>query len=225
MKKLTVLIDGKETTITLSESLLVTHSNPYILLKKATIFWSYDNNIRSTHTVTYKYGNNPLELIDNGYHTFEMIKNRLETHNGITLEAIKHSGKCKLSNTSVNTLVIDDALNEILGRFTTTTFNQNNSKTSRRRVNINRGFKYISISCNIVDSSQNLDTQGGKSNILTSLAIPTSQSLFGSTQHFSDIESKVMVDKGVINQITFKVTDQDGNPINVVEILLECYIM
>ena len=87
------------------------------------------------------------------------------------------------------------------------------------------GLKYISISCNIVDSSQNLDTQGGKSNILTSLAIPTSQSLFGSTQHFSDIESKVMVDKGIINQITFKVTDQDGNPVNVGEILLECYIM
>ena len=45
MKKLTVIIDGTLKVINLQES-LITNDNPYILLKKATIFWDFNNIIQ-----------------------------------------------------------------------------------------------------------------------------------------------------------------------------------
>ena len=50
------------------------------------------------------------------------------------------------------------------------------------------------------------------SNLLVRLAITSSQ-------HHSNIESKIPINKNVINQLTFKITDQDGKAINIRYIL------
>ena len=42
---------------------------------------------------------------------------------------------------------------------------------------------------------------------------------------YYDIESKIPINKGIINQLRFNVQDRNGNPINVSKILLECYLM
>ena len=63
------------------------------------------------------------------------------------------------------------------------------------------------------------------SNTLVSLAITSLQTLRGSVEHYSDIESTARINKGVINQLSFKITDQDGNEVNVGKILLDLYIV
>ena len=55
----------------------------------------------------------------------------------------------------------------------------------------------------------------------------TTQSLFRSVERYTDIKSKVSIDSAVINhdQIIFGITDQDGKPVDIGKVLLECYIM
>ena len=53
MKRLIVLIDGQSKEIELDESFIITHKNPYLLVKKATIFWNYNN-------ITAGIGNNEI---------------------------------------------------------------------------------------------------------------------------------------------------------------------
>ena len=44
-------------------------------------------------------------------------------------------------------------------------------------------------------------------------------------QHFVGMESKIEINKRIINQVTFKITDQDGKAINIGDIHLDLYIM
>ena len=72
---------------------------------------------------------------------------------------------------------------------------------------------------------ENINESVKRDNTLISLPITTKLSLFGSVMDYNDIESKVLVTKGVVNQLKFDVTDQDGNSVNVGKVLLECYLL
>ena len=64
MRKLTVLIEGHDRkTIELDKCIIVTN-NPYLLIKKAYVFWSYENSIGS---LKFKINHNSTFAIDNGY--------------------------------------------------------------------------------------------------------------------------------------------------------------
>ena len=53
MKRLIVLIDGQSKEIELDESFIITHENPYLLIKKATVFWKYNNITVGNDEITY----------------------------------------------------------------------------------------------------------------------------------------------------------------------------
>ena len=86
-------------------------------------------------------------------------------------------------------------------------------------MNINNGLEYIEISCSLVNMSENINSDGKKSDLILTLPITSTQTLKGSVQHYFDIESRVPIDKRVINKIDFKVTK------NVGKVLLDLYIM
>ena len=52
---------------------------------------------------------------------------------------------------------------------------------------------------------------------MLTLPVTSMQTLKGSVQHYFDIESRVPIDKGIINKIDFKVTK------NVGKVLLDLY--
>ena len=94
--------------------------------------------------------------------------------------------------------------------------------TSHKKVDINRGFKSLDIKCNIVDKQKNIDSNGGYSDIIASLPIPTDRTLKGSLSHYSDINSKVKINRGTYNFLEFEaLSNVDRYAGNV---LLEIYI-
>ena len=104
-------------------------------------------------------------------------------------------------------------------------FLRGSTSTSSRRVDINKDLKYIKIHCNLVDRSNNINESGHKDDTIISLPIVSTQSLFGTVSQYTDIESKVRIDKGVINNIRFHITDQSHTPISIGKVLLELYIV
>lgn len=78
MTKLTVLIDGPSKIIDLQESVLTSMENSHIFLKKAYIMWEL-YNVSSKRGNYYTYNKQHLKRINTGYHTFQDLKNHLES--------------------------------------------------------------------------------------------------------------------------------------------------
>lgn len=75
MRKVTVFIDGSSKVINLEESLLITHDTPYVLVKKATIFWNYNKEVMY---------NSVRKTLHPGYRTFPMLK-EIESYGSVKL--------------------------------------------------------------------------------------------------------------------------------------------
>ena len=94
--------------------------------------------------------------------------------------------------------------------------------TSPNTVDINRGLRSLDIKCNIVDKSNNIDNKGEYSDVIASIPIPTDKTLKGSLSHYSDIGSRVKINRGTYNCLEFKVSSNINRYVG--DILLELYI-
>ena len=214
-----VYIDGPEKTVSLDHSLLLFSHDPHILVKKATIFWNY-NNVLSLFNNTVRYGNATITLPE-GYYTYKELEHELVTNNDITMEMKKSSGKRSILGPTDDIRL--GKLGELLGfQDDKLVITANSRAHSPQRVDVSRGLRYVEISCSIVDRNKNTNTHGTPSDVISSLAIPA-DTLKGSVTQYNDIESRVRVNKGVFNEITFKVRGNNETT-EIGSILLECYI-
>ena len=214
MKKISVLIEGTNKVIILDEAILINSNNLHILVKKATVFWNYDNIVTSVNNELTYNGNK--KTIEQGYWTFNMLKKEIKSYGTVTLEANEHDGTCFITSDNVINL---KNFGSILGFNKDQVIRVNTKTKSGGPININNGLEYIEVSCNLVKMSDNINTNGKRSDIMSTLSITTTQTLKGSVQHYFDIESRVPIFNGVVNRIEFNVTKNVGN------VLLELYIM
>ena len=71
-----MLVNGNSEVIDLQEFMIVTHDKPFILVKKATIFWNNE----------LKY-NSVKNAISPGYWTFSMLKKEIKSYGTASLKA------------------------------------------------------------------------------------------------------------------------------------------
>ena len=96
-------------------------------------------------------------------------------------------------------------------------------KTSKT-IEINSYLRYIQINCDAVDRTCNIDNDGKRSATLLTLPITTKDSLKGSVSHYTDIESKIPINKGVYNKLCFDVITNNKKT-HFGSTLMELYIM
>jgi hypothetical protein len=92
------------------------------------------------------------------------------------------------------------------------------------RVDFNDGLRFINIHCNLASKSYNVNHWGKPSDVITSVTVPTDRSLFGSVADYIDVESRTSIVKGTCSELVFHVTNQDGKPIDIGEVLIEMYL-
>ena len=173
MRKITVYIEGASQTIDLQES-IVTNRYEYMLVKKATIFWRYENVLTSFTAMTND--GNVMNMYK-GYYTFNMIRELFR--DSVKLEATKYDGKFKIITDGSTNVNITSKLAYLLGfNNNNRLFKPNTTTISDSRVNLNLGLEYIKIRCDVVNSSRNLDEDGDKDNTIVSLPITTTQTLY-----------------------------------------------
>ena len=199
MKKITVLIEGENKEIILDQSITTRNESPFLYVKKATVFWDYDNIIIENNELTY---NSVKKVIPEGYMTFAMLKKEIESYGTVTLESNDYDGTCSINS--------DNAFNfknlgPLLGFDKDQTIRANTKTKSGKTVNINNGLKYIDVKCSLVDRQNNIDTDGKRSDVILSLPITSTNILKGSVQHYFDIESKIPINKAVYNTVCLKI--------------------
>ena len=187
-----------------------------ITLKSATVYWNYnniDNDLENFITVD----RNRVEF-KHGYWNFEDLKTELKKE-GVTIVRECVTGKCVVS--------VDDGtyfktLGVLLGLDNYTNMTAGSTITSHNMVDVNRGLRSLDISCNIVDKSKNIDNKGLYSDVIASLPIPTDKTLKGTLTHYSDINSKVSINRGTYNFLEFEASSNVERYAG--DVLLELYI-
>ena len=213
--RLSVMVENGKKELFLKTSLVITETSE-IILKSATVYWDFnniDNDLEDFITVD----GSRVEF-EHGYWTFDDLDSKLEEE-GITLVKERVTGKCVVS---VDDATYFKALGSLLGLDSYTNMDAGTSLTSHNKVDINRGFKSLDIKCNIVDKQKNIDSDGGYSEVISSLPIPTDRTLKGSLSHYNDINSKVKINKGTYNFLEFKALSNIDRYAG--DVLLEMYI-
>ena len=213
--RLSVLVENGKKELFLKTSLVISEPSE-ITLKSATIYWDYnniDNDLEDFITVD----GNRVEF-KHGYWTFDDLESKLKEE-GVTIVKERVTGKCVVS---ANDATYFKALGVLLGLNSYTNMDAGANLTSHNKVDVNRGFKSLDIKCNIVDKQKNIDSDGGYSDVIASLPIPTDRTLKGSLSHYSGIDSKVKINRGTYNFLEFKALSNIERYAG--DILLEMYI-
>ncbi|CAB3991951.1 Hypothetical predicted protein [Paramuricea clavata] len=215
MKKITVYIEDGETTVKLLNPFVLTHTSK-LYVKTAAVFWNYQN-IRKGDNDYFSIDKKKVTL-NEGYWIFKNLREKLESH-GLTVEDFP-DGRTKIGFTKNIKSLNLWRLGDLLGY--TTTFSTKHK--SDRSVDIYEGLRYITVGCNLANRSQNIDSSGFPSNIITSLPIDGTKPLFGTTTKYNDIESEVYADAGIYHELHFYVkSNVDG--IILGNILMELYVI
>ena len=188
-----------------------------IVLKSATVYWNYDNITDKEDEDFITVDKERLEF-EHGYWSFDDIKLELEKK-GVNVVRQRVTGKCIVS---VDDITYFKAVGVLLGLENFSNMDAGTTMTSPNMVDINRGLRSLDISCNIVDKSNNIDNDGQYSDVIASVPIPTDKTLKGSLSHYSDINSKVKINRGIYSSLEFKVSSNIDRYAG--DILLELYI-
>ena len=212
--RLSVMVTSGKKELFLKTPLVITEPSE-ILLKSATVYWNYDNITDAKDFITVD--KERLEF-EHGYWRFDDIKLELEKK-GVTIVRQRVTGKCIVS---VDDITYFKAVGVLLGLENFSNMDAGTTMTSPNMVDINRGLRSLDISCNIVDKSNNIDNDGQYSDVIASVPIPTDKTLKGSLSHYSDINSKVKINRGIYSSLEFKVSSNIDRYVG--DILLELYI-
>ena len=212
--RLSVMVTSGKKELFLKTPLVITEPSE-IVLKSATVYWNYDNITDTKDFVTVD--GTRLEF-EHGYWSFDDIKLELEKK-GVSVVKQRITGKCVVS---VDDLTYFKTVGVLLGLENFSNMTAGTTMTSPNMVDINRGLRSLDIKCNIVDKSNNIDDKGEYSDVIASIPIPTDKTLKGSLSHYSDIGSRVKINRGIYSSLEFKVSSNIDRYVG--DILLELYI-
>lgn len=160
MRKITVLIEGSEHLVKLSESINTFNYN-YICVKKATVYWNYYNIPENLQLLAV--GSDVVNIYA-GYYTFDDLNDILL--NNISVKKRPYTGKCELFNSRADGLKLHSRIIKMLGFPASRTVFNRGSVISTNQVDMNNGLKYIRIDCDIVNELMNVDNKGKRSSTI-----------------------------------------------------------
>jgi hypothetical protein len=217
MRKITAYVTGGKATLELQEPIIAEHGAS-LYVKTATVFWNY-MNIRKGFNNFISVDGKKVVLTE-GYWTFVQMKRHLKK-NGLVFTEY-HDGRIRIDLAKGTSSINLRNLAGILGYQQSSDSHTYTPHTSESPVDIHEGLRYLTVSCDLVNQTYNVGPDGERSKVITSLPIDGSGPLLGTTTRYSDIESRVPLDIGRYNGITFTVGSNIGNVPG--DVLLEVYV-
>ena len=164
-RNIAVFVTGSTKKLILEEPFLTGHDTT-IQLKQATVFWKF-RNVTTTNN-KYEIGTEEKTL-GVGYWDFELLKKRLAGEK-IDLTANVHDNTCDVNNKNTGTINSKN-FGELLGFGVDTTITKGIVK-SPKAVDVNSGLRYLTITCDLVNSFRNVDINGNVNTNVAYLPIP-----------------------------------------------------
>ena len=237
-RKITVLINDNHKVLYPSENISGVTSESALAVESVTVFWDYNNVIKGVNDTFIHNGN--TVTVPEGYWTSNMItgirdKFIIHADNGTTQYYdtiaqlfIEKNGTGGFSVYSSNSAYVINlgSFGTLLGFDKNTALPAQTRKLSRNSADLNRGLKYITVSCDIVDDTRNIGVYGKRSNVIATIPVPNDIDLkHAISQHYIDtrLTNGISLQNGCFNNLTFDINTNMG-PLKIGSVLLELYI-
>ncbi len=202
-RNITVFLTSGTKKVDLDEPFLTGHDTT-IQLKRATVFWKFQNVTKANGNNYFQLSTTPLrdgkKTLDDGYWDLELLKKRLGEEK-IELTASVHDNKCLLKNTNTETVDLK-TFGKLLGFNANTTVPTGQTPEALNQVDVNLGLRYLTIGCDLADSFRNVNTDGGVDTNITYLPIPPGTRL-NSTVSVYENHPVVLTKEDIVTEMTF----------------------
>ncbi len=202
-RNITVFLTSGTTKVDLDEPFLTGHDTT-IQLKRATVFWKFQNVTKANGNNYFQLSTTPLsdgkKALDDGYWDFELLKKRLGEE-GIELTARVHDNKCDLKNTNQEAVNLK-TFGKLLGFNSNTSIPTGQTPEAPNQVDVNLGLRYLTIGCDLADSFRNVNTDGHVDTNITYLPIPPGTRL-NSTVSVYENHPVVLTKEDIVTEMTF----------------------
>ena len=171
MKNISVFIEGGAKTLKFTKPIATYGS--FLAAKEVTVFWNFKNITNDAGNgkfiIENGAGNDDDEekTLGEGYWDCQLLKERLEGEK-LKLSMNVHDNTCSINNTS--SVVNLKKFGKLLG------FPENHklptgASASPNPVDVNHGLRWLTVTCDLIDSSMNTDLDGNQSTVLAFLPI------------------------------------------------------
>ena len=215
--RITVLVKNGFEEMFLKNPLVITKPSE-IRLHSALVLWKY-NNINTSEEDSITVGSTKVTF-DHGYWNFLALKRKLAEED-VVLTLNTETYHCTVVCTKNVNL---GNFGKLLGFNEGTTIAKNTPTISPKTMQANHELTHLNVSCNIVDTSKNIDQKGNYSNVVAFIPLISDRSLKGNLKFFNNVDSKVSINCGTYASLRFGITNNTVNTRDVGEFLLEFYI-
>ena len=217
MKNISVLIEGSGKKFKFKKP-IVTYGTR-IAAKEVTVFWNFKNVTSTIGNNTFVIKNNPesTEIINDGYYDFQTLKERLKL-NKLELQMNTYNNTCTIENK--NTATVDlKKLGVLLGFTENHEVTAGTSAASPKPVDVNHGLKYLTVTCDLIDSSKNINLEGEESNILAFLPITPGTRLNSNCYVYERDDAWRTAKNAIVAEMKFQVTSNISPKVDVTILL------
>ena len=212
MNKLLLNLDTGKHFVYL-DRFITTRYESKLHVKNIGIFWKFKNVLKNANDkitgVTF----------GEGCWSFNMISEKLSQSN-ILLERNRYDTTCKIHSTRQLNFF---NFGTLLGFPVNTVIQANTWTNSPSNVDVNLGLRYVTVSCNCVDTDRNFNSDRRRSKVIATVPVTSEQSLNSSVTFYDNIHSEVSVLNGDHNMFEFDINTNIGNKVGLT-IMFEVYI-
>ncbi len=215
-RNIAVFITGGTEKVILEEPFLTGHDTT-IQLKQATVFWKFKNI--TDDNKKFVIGTEEKTL-GKGYWDFELLKERLAGEK-IDLTPNMYDNTCEVNNKNTETLNLKN-FGELLG-FDVDTTMVKGIASSPNAVDVNLGLRYLTITCDLVNSFRNVDINGNVNTNIAYLPIPPGTRLNSTVSVYNENHPTVPVKEDIVTEMTFTVNSNISISVEV-DVLLNLVV-
>ena len=181
------------------------------------MFWNFKNITSAIGNQKFGIKNSSDKTINDGYYDFQTLKTRLEDK--LELQMNTYDNTCTIENK--NTEEVDlKKLGLLLGFPENHKVAGNATELSPEPVDVNHGLRWLTVTCDLIDQSKNIDLDGNESNILAFLPVTPGTRLNSNCYVYKRDYAWRAAKNAVVSEMEFEVTSNISPKVDV-NILLD----
>ena len=173
MKNISVFIEGGAKTLKFEKPFVTYRS--LLTVKEVTVFWKFKNITSDTDNGRFSINKGLTDAdaeektLGEGYWDFQQIKECLEGEK-LKLSMNVHDNTCSIINETGGSVNLKK-FGELLGFPENHELTAGSTTASPKPVDVNHGLRWLTVTCDLIDSSKNTDLKGNESDVLAFLPI------------------------------------------------------
>ena len=229
MKNISVLIEGGAKTLKLKKPIITYGTR--IAAKEVTVFWNFKNitadNDNQKFIITGDIFNGTLIIhhpenrkeitLGEGYWDFQQIKDRLEGEK-LILSMNARDNTCTIIN-NAGSIVNLKKFGKLLGFPEDHKLQKGSTTASPKPVDVNHGLRYLTVTCDLIDQSKNINVDGDESDILAFLPITPGTRLNSNCYVYERDDAWRAAKNAIVAEMEFKVTSNISEKVDVTILL------